>query len=417
LSRVLLVNPNRFVTPPVPPLALEYLQAALDAAGHETRIADLTFADDPLAVLCREIRDFRPFVAGMTLRNVDSVLYRGNEFFLEPMKPLVACLRDAGVTTVLGGAGFTAFRGAALDYLDADYGVSGPGERAFPRLVAALERGEKPEERLIDGWAAGIDPDFAPVARGGGIDYPAYLGRGALAGFETQKGCLGGCPYCPEANGHLLRRSPEAVVRELRLLTEKGVREFHLCDTEFNQSLEHCKLFLETLIAANLSLRWALYMKSSPADSELFSLLKDSGAWLVTLSLPTGGVSWPENAARIAGWCRDNGIRLAVDFLCGLPGDTPESIRRDLDRLRRIAPATVGLNSVIRLYPGCPATVEITASLSERAYLRGTLEGNPGWLFPAFYHRIGPEELKELVGDDPLFRVEGYESGSNYQRV
>lgn len=417
MSRVLLVNPNRFVTPPVPPLALEYLQAALDATGHETRIADLTFADDPLAVLCREVRDFRPLVAGMTLRNVDSVLYRGNEFFLEPMKPLAAALKAAGVTTVLGGAGFTAFRGAALEYLGADYGVLGPGESAFPRLVAALERGERPAERLIDGWAAGIDPGLEMTSRGKSVDYAAYLGRGALAGFETQKGCLGGCPYCPEANGHLLRRGPEAVVRELRALTEKGVREFHLCDTEFNQDLEHCKSFLKTLIAAKLALRWALYMKSSPADSELFRLLKDSGAWLITLSLPTGDGSWPENAARIAGWCRENGIRLAVDFLCGLPGDTPDSIRRDLDSLRRIAPATVGLNSVIRLYPGCPTTEAIVSSPEERAYLRGALEGNPGWLLPAFYHRIGPEELKELVGDDPLFRVEGFESGSNYQRV
>ena len=36
--RVLLVNPNRYIIPPVPPIGLEYLAASLEAQGHEAVI-------------------------------------------------------------------------------------------------------------------------------------------------------------------------------------------------------------------------------------------------------------------------------------------------------------------------------------------------------------------------------------------
>ena len=107
--KILLVNPNTFRNPPVPPLGLEYLEAALKAAGHETRLLDLTFEEKPESTLQRSLEDFAPAAAGVTVRNVDTVIYRGNEFFLDGIRPLIDILRESGVKTVLGGAGFSAF--------------------------------------------------------------------------------------------------------------------------------------------------------------------------------------------------------------------------------------------------------------------------------------------------------------------
>ena len=42
--RILLVNPNRYRTPPTPPLALEYLQAAISRTRHESALLDLCFS-------------------------------------------------------------------------------------------------------------------------------------------------------------------------------------------------------------------------------------------------------------------------------------------------------------------------------------------------------------------------------------
>ncbi len=44
-QKVLLVNTNR-MRPPIAPLALDYIGAALQAVGHPTRLLDLCLADD-----------------------------------------------------------------------------------------------------------------------------------------------------------------------------------------------------------------------------------------------------------------------------------------------------------------------------------------------------------------------------------
>ena len=43
---------------------------------------------------------------------------------------------------VLGGAGFTVMPRTILEYLDADFGVVGEGEMAFPWVLERLARGE-----------------------------------------------------------------------------------------------------------------------------------------------------------------------------------------------------------------------------------------------------------------------------------
>ena len=36
---------------------------------------------------------------------------------------------------------------------------------------------------------------------------------------------------------------------------------------------------------------------------------------------------------------------------------------------------------------------------------------------PVFYNSITMDMLKELIGDDPLFKIEGFERTSNYERL
>ena len=47
--RVALVNPNRYLEPPVIPLGIEYLAHYLDREGHEVEVIGLAFTADPEA--------------------------------------------------------------------------------------------------------------------------------------------------------------------------------------------------------------------------------------------------------------------------------------------------------------------------------------------------------------------------------
>ena len=199
-------------------------------------------------------------------------------------------------------------------------------------------------------------------------------------------------------------------------LASRGLNDLHLCDTEFNQDLSYCHRFLETLIAEGPSMQWVLYMKSSPYDEELFRLLKKSGARLITLSLPSGRDSLA-HAGEISRLCKKHGIRLAVDFLCGFPGETVEAIRSAVETLRSIRPDTVGVSSVIRLYSGAGVTRKVSRSANHREKLSGELKDNPSFIRPVFYKNITLELLHEIIGEDPLFKIEGFERTSNYERL
>jgi hypothetical protein len=58
-----------------------------------------------------------------------------------------------------------------------------------------------------------------------------------------------------------------------------------------------------------------------------------------------------------------------------------------------------------------------------RRWREGRLEGaevegeDPDCLRPVYYRGMEPDVLRSLLGDDPLFRVEGEERRSNYERL
>ncbi|MBW7997377.1 MAG: radical SAM protein [Candidatus Glassbacteria bacterium] len=419
MARILLINPNRYTEPPVPPLGLEYLAAALEGASHYCRLLDLTFAADTDADVRAAVDDCGPDLAGITVRNIDSAICHNNLFFLDEIAAVVELLDSLGVPVVAGGAGFSFAPEEIIQYLGARWGVDGPAEGVLPGLLDSLDNGDPPGAgSVLDGWS---DPgwlagDSSPARSSEGVDYERYLGEGAVGGFRTQTGCRGACPFCAEAGRKVVFRQPRAVVRELEAMAEGGVRKFHLCDSEFNQDLDYCHSLLAEMERARLGFDWALYMRTAPFDRELFRGLADTGASLVTLTYPSGAPDEPARAARAISLAKEYGVRVAVDYLCGFPGQTPDEVGRELDTLRRAEPDTVGVSNCIRLYSGTGVARKVMSDPRWRTGLLGEVDGNPGLLKPVFYCGIPLEELKGLVGSDPLFKIEGFERSSNYQR-
>ncbi len=412
---LLLINPNRFRTPPIPPLGLEYLAGAARRAGHECRILDLCFVKDPATELEHSIADCRPDIAGLTIRNIDSVLYQSNEFFLDDIRPLISLLHGHGVPVVLGGSGFSFIPDEILRFLGGDWGVNGPGETALVRLLDLLQDGSPPPRgTILDGWCEGFDP-AAPADRGVDIDYAPYLAGDGIPGFRTQVGCREHCSYCGEGNSSHITRTPAAIAEECAALAGRGFGAFHLCDPEFNQDPAFCRNVLDEL-ARGPRFSWALYLKTSPCDPDLFQRLAAAGADRVTVSVPTGPDS-VERAPSVIRWAHEAGLRCAVDLLTGFPGQPRERIRYTIETLRSANPDTVGVNATFRLYPGMAVTRAVFMDPARRARLTGTVERNPDLIRPVFYTEIPLEDLRNMIGDDPRFVIEGFEHTSNYQRL
>ncbi len=414
-QKILLVNPNRYREPPVIPLGLEYLAHALRELHFSVRLLDLCFSDQPLADLTAEIQKFGPDAICMTVRNVDSVLYPDTDYFLPEFKDHIREMKALSpAPVIIGGSAMTADPEGIVNFLGAGLGIVGPGEATLPSI---LEEGDNlvGSGRTVRGAVPG---NFCPQ-RGNDVDYQHYLDHEGLPGFETHKGCSSGCVYCIEAGTALRFRDPEDVICELNQLAERGFRHLHLCDTEFNENLPYCLTLLERMNREKLNLQWGLYMKVGNYNERLFELLRESGAYLVTLTVDSHEkVSryWSEAASMIA-LATEAGIRLSVDFLTGFPYEDEETLVQSLDFFREASPQEVVVNTVIRLYRNIGVTGIIEGDTTLHQHLIQPHGPDPSLLAPTFYSHVPPDRLKELIGGDPLFRIAGAEKEVNYQKV
>jgi hypothetical protein len=72
--------------------------------------------------------------------------------------------------------------------------------------------------------------------------------------------------------------------------------------------------------------------------------------------------------------------------------------------------------SALRLYDSLQITKIIMKDQSLKKNLTGDTEDST-LLKPVFYNQIGIDRLKELIGGDEMFRIEGLGKGVNYQRL
>jgi len=142
--RILLISANtEKVNMPAMPLGLACVVEATKDAGHDVSMLDLMFERDVNSTLKKIISDFRPECIGISVRNIDDQNIVTPKFLLEKVRGVVEVCRSLSNTPiVLGGAGYSLFPESALAYLDADFGIEGEGETAFPALLRCLENND-----------------------------------------------------------------------------------------------------------------------------------------------------------------------------------------------------------------------------------------------------------------------------------
>jgi radical SAM superfamily enzyme YgiQ (UPF0313 family) len=178
--KVLLVNPNRYRFPPVPPVGLEHVSAYLASNGHTAEVVDLCFSESMYEVLDNAIEAFSPDIAGITVRNIDSVLYHTNEFFLDEIRDVVRHIKvRCGIPVVIGGSGISTNPPGVMLYIEADYAIEGPAEDS---LIACLNEIEKPFQAKRAFCEVKTGTIICP-RRTDEINYGKYLNTGVIAGF------------------------------------------------------------------------------------------------------------------------------------------------------------------------------------------------------------------------------------------
>ena len=416
--KILLINPNRYHNPPVMPIGLEYLAGAVMAAGHDVNVLDLCFSDSPEEELLKALQSLKPDITGISIRQVDTALYRGNQFFLPEICDYVQMCKEHGFPVVLGGSGFSIMPDKILKYTGAQYGIYGPGEQVLVALMDQLQQGTIGDSIPIRNGYMALKVDHPTVCRADMVDPSQYIENEGGFGFRTQHGCNETCFFCVEAATPVSHCTPQAVAREIQQLVDRGATQFHLCDAEFNESESHCIDVCRAIMETTGPVPWTLYMKPEPISGELFRWLAGSGATMITLSINTLQYG-QDNFTQLEPFfllARDQGIKVMVDLSVGYPDEPPAITARMLDFLEGLPMHSVGVNSYFRVYPGTPLYKQICATPRlQNRLLPGFPEDD--FLAPVFFCQISEQELRPLIAGRQKFRVEGFDMATNYQRV
>lgn len=399
------------------PLGLACVAAAAEKAGHDVRT--LTFPVPGLAphkAIGTAVADFSPDVIGISVRNIDDQNMAHPKFFLPEVRHIIQCCRESSsAPIVLGGAGYSIFPQAALDYLDADYGIQGQGEHALVALLACLE--EKGDASGIPGvYLRGHTP-LHPT-RGSqnlsGLPMPLpgrhlpMPHRAEIADlwvpFQSRRGCPMDCAYCSTAaiEGHTIRgHDPVRIAATLAKYASAGWNQLYFVDNTFNLPGGYAAALCREIMRAKLNLNWRCILYPWKVDHALAHAMAMAGCTELSLGFESGSRKilsrmnkryTPEDVRRISKILTEHGIRQTGFLLFGGPGETMETVEESLDFADSLDLDAIKITVGIRIYPH--------TRLAQTAVVEGMLQPADDLLFPRFYMVKGLEEpLRKRVGD------------------
>ncbi len=397
--RVLLISPNIEMLPdPVAPLGLAFLSSALKSSGHEVQCLDLCFEENLKQALETSISRFAPQAIGLSLRNIDNVAYPESVSYLPFFKKVIeGCRKFSSSPIFLGGSGFTLMPEMILDFLEADGGIAGEGEEAFPKVLSGMVDSSSP---LIEGFISRGAKDFSGLACIQDLDtlsspdwtcmdLKTYFARGGMGNLQTKRGCPFSCIYCtyPLIEGKVVRlRSPRRVADEAEALLGQGVQNVFIVDNIFNFPASHARAVCQAFTERGISLQWSCYAHPAYFGRALAEEMKKAGCTGVEFGTDSGsppvlarlGKNFtPEEIRRATLYAREAGLEVCHSLSLGAPGETEETLEETFRLMEEISPTAVIAMVGLRIFPG--------TGLALQAEAEGLLPPAIDFLDPVFY--------------------------------
>ena len=415
--RVLLVSANtEKINMPVLPLGLACVAAATQKAGHDIKVVNLMDQQDFQRVLKEAIEELRPEVIGISLRNIDDQCQENPKFFLDSVRKVIQeCRSLSEAPIVLGGPGYSIFPGPALEYLKADMGIQGEGEKAFVSLLERLSQRSDitglpglflPGSRLPDVASFTRDLNEHPLPPPDLTLWSSPLAtdqEDLWIPFQTRRGCPMNCSYCSTATieGRIIRkRSPKNVVESMSRYADLGFDKFFFVDNIFNLPPSYAKRICEGLISAGLNVSWRCILYPHTVDEELVEKMARAGCKEVSLGCESGSGKilramnkrfQPEEVRHISDMLKGYGIRQMGFLLLGGPAEDKETVKESLLFADSLNLDSMKITIGIRIYPH--------TDLARNAIKEGLIAPDENLLFPKFYIKKDLEDwLHKTIG-------------------
>lgn len=443
-QRVLLVSSNALAAPyPVFPLGVAFLQAALENAGHETRIWDALVhgrADLDAALNWAD-------AVGVSMRNIDNVSASRPAGYIKTTWELIDGIRARReLPIIIGGSAFSIFPEELLELFQLPWGIAGEGEGTVLQwldLLAGMQRPQdipglvywrdgravaNPSQVLSSASIPRISPDLNWVR--------SYVAMGAMVGLQTQRGCAFRCTYCtyPVIEGRCYRhRTASDIVAEFHLMHEAGVRYVFFTDSVFNTDPHHVEAVCTALIAADTGINWGCFARPQALRADLIDLMIAAGMQHIEF----GSDSFCDQTLRSYGksfrfadilsaseLTAGRKVHVCHYIIFGGPGETEHTIAETVANARLLPAAPIFAFSGMRIYPRTPLhnhmqrKLDYSELLQPRFYenpnlpaadidrlIRDHTAGNPNWVLSdhADDHAMATAALRSRGKQGPLW--------------
>jgi hopanoid biosynthesis associated radical SAM protein HpnJ len=192
--------------------------------------------------------------------------------------------------------------------------------------------------------------------------YIGYL-RHPYVSHYTGRGCPAQCTFClwPQTvGGHKYRaRTPEAVLREMTHAQQlfPQVKEFFFDDDTFTAYQPRAREIAKLI--GKLGITWSCNARAN-VNFETLQTMRDNGLRLLLVGYESGDQGILDNikkgirieeAREFTRNCRKLGITIHGTFILGLPGETPETIRRTVEFAKELDVFSIQV-SLAAPYPG-----------------------------------------------------------------
>lgn len=251
-----------------------------------------------------------------------------------------------------------------------DFGVCGEAEETILEIVDYLD--DKRNITAINGIIARSDHGLLctdprePLSDLDKIPFPDYTvfdvySKGMRTYWVcTSRGCPHKCIFCnvPSISGRKWRyRSVSNIIEEL-----ENAKRIHpeiecmdIADDNFTLDIERAKDFCRQLIEKNLNLKWKCSngIRADRIDSELVSLMKESGCTGIDFGIESGSLSvfagihkgeTLDTITKSVNMVKDAGMRVAASFIIGLPGSDYKKDIESIDFAKKLNLDTVWFN-------------------------------------------------------------------------
>jgi len=295
--------------------------------------------------------------------------------------------RAADIPVIAGGLHPTFAPEVVLESPDFDFVCLGEGEAAMLDLVSALEQ-NRPTDGIDNicvkgGRRAKLRRPFES------IDALPFLARDMLdeptgvVHMATQRGCPFPCTYCAASMfNHLYegtaeygrRRSHGNLLDELSGLDERGRLAYVIfLDDTFTIHRPWVRKFCE-LYGARIRKPFSLHARVETVNEATLQLLAEAGCDQITYGVESGSERIRRDVMRrpvanqrfrdVFRWTAEAGIRVTANYMMGLPGETPDDLRRTYELAEELGVPDFGY-FVFYPYPG----TQIFHECREKGYL------------------------------------------------